>query len=154
MELSQGAISQDALRRARGAVGDAYHKLRDSVRASPLVHTDDAGWRVEGGPAFLVEGMSIREASRVFGLHRDTARKMVAYSVPPGYRRHSPPRKPKLEPFTGEELLELLWVVEATHSNSSPKERSCWPRYLPLTCSRRRIFPSHPTPSASHPATS
>ena len=49
----------------------------------------------------MVEGMSIREASRVFGLHRDTVRKMVAYSVPPGYRRHSPPRKPKLEPFTG-----------------------------------------------------
>ena len=51
--------------------------------------------------AVMVEGMSIREASRVFGLHRDTVRKIVAYSVPPGYRRHSPPRKPKLEPFTG-----------------------------------------------------
>ena len=34
--------------------------------------------------AVMVEGMSIREASRVFGLHRDTVRKMVAYSVPPG----------------------------------------------------------------------
>ena len=51
--------------------------------------------------AVMVEGMSIREASRVFGLHRDTVRKIVAYSVPPGYRRHSPPRKHKLEPFTG-----------------------------------------------------
>ena len=37
--------------------------------------------------AVMVEGMSIREASRVFGLHRDTVRKMLAYSVPPGYRR-------------------------------------------------------------------
>ena len=45
--------------------------------------------------------MSIREASRVFGLHRDTVRKMLAYSVPPGYQRQTPPRKPKLEPFTG-----------------------------------------------------
>ena len=54
VELSQGAISQDALRRARGTVGDAYHKLRGSVRASPLVHTDDTGWRVDGGPAFLM----------------------------------------------------------------------------------------------------
>ena len=51
--------------------------------------------------AVMVEGMSIREASRVFGLHRDTVRKMVAYSVPPGYRRHSPPGRPKLEPYTG-----------------------------------------------------
>ena len=51
--------------------------------------------------AVMVEGMSIREASRVFGLHRDTVRKMLAFSVPPGYRRQSPPRRPKLEPFTG-----------------------------------------------------
>ena len=26
---------------------------------------------------------------------------MTAYSVPPGYRRQNPPRRPKLEPFTG-----------------------------------------------------
>ena len=51
--------------------------------------------------ACLVEGMSVREASRVFGLHRDTVGKMLAYSVPPGYRRESPPRRPELEPFTG-----------------------------------------------------
>ena len=38
--------------------------------------------------ACMVEGMSVREASRVFGLHRDTVRKMLAYSVPPGYRRY------------------------------------------------------------------
>ena len=35
--------------------------------------------------AVMVDGMSIREAARVFGLHRDTVRKMLAYSVPPGY---------------------------------------------------------------------
>ena len=51
--------------------------------------------------AVMVEGMSIREASQVFGLHRDTVRKMLAYSVPPGYRRQTTPRRPKLEPFTG-----------------------------------------------------
>ena len=49
----------------------------------------------------MVEGMSVREASRSFGLYWDTVRKMLAYSVPPGYRRKSPPRRPKLEPFTG-----------------------------------------------------
>ena len=51
--------------------------------------------------AVMVEGMSIREASRVFGLHGDTVRKMLAYSVPPGYRRQIAPRKPKLQSFTG-----------------------------------------------------
>ena len=51
--------------------------------------------------AVMVDGMSIREVSRVFGLHRDTVRKILAYSAPPGYRRQTPPRRPKLEPFTG-----------------------------------------------------
>ena len=51
--------------------------------------------------AVMVHGMSIREAAREFGLHRDTGRKMLAYSVPPGCRRQTPPRRPKLEPFTG-----------------------------------------------------
>ena len=45
--------------------------------------------------------MSIREAGRTFGLHRDTIRKMLSYSVPPGYRRQNPPKRPKLSPFTG-----------------------------------------------------
>ncbi len=39
--------------------------------------------------AVMVEGKSIREVSREFGLHRDTVRKMLAYSVPPGYRCQS-----------------------------------------------------------------
>ena len=51
--------------------------------------------------AVMVEGMSIREAAREFGLHRDTVRKILAYSIPPGYRRQTPPRRPKLETYTG-----------------------------------------------------
>ena len=51
--------------------------------------------------ACLVEGMSVREASRVFGLHRDTVGKMLANATPRGYTRQRPPRKPKIEPFTG-----------------------------------------------------
>ena len=53
------------------------------------------------GRACRVEGMSTREASRVFGLDRKTVRKMLSFSVPPGYRRGKPPRRPKLGPFTG-----------------------------------------------------
>ena len=51
--------------------------------------------------AVMVDGMSVREAARTFGLHRDTVRKMLEYSVPPGYRRQTPPKRPKLEPFSG-----------------------------------------------------
>ncbi len=48
-----------------------------------------------------IEGMSIREAARIFGLHRDTVRKMLKYSAPPGYQRSEPPISPKLDPFKG-----------------------------------------------------
>ena len=51
--------------------------------------------------ACMVDGMSVREASRVFGLRRDAVRKMIEYSTPPGYRRRSPPRRPKIGPYTG-----------------------------------------------------
>ena len=38
----------------------------------------------------------------MFGLHRDTARKMLAYSVPLGYyRRQTPPRRPKPSTSSG-----------------------------------------------------
>ena len=51
--------------------------------------------------AHFVEGMSIRRAARMFNLHRSTVNKMLEYSVPPGYRREQPPRKPKLDPYKG-----------------------------------------------------
>ena len=51
--------------------------------------------------ACLVEGMSIREAARVFGLHRDTVSKMLRYSAPPGYWRERAQRRPKLDPYRG-----------------------------------------------------
>ena len=51
--------------------------------------------------ACLVEGMSVREASRVFGVHLDTVKMMLATTAPQGYTRKRPPRWPKLEPYTG-----------------------------------------------------
>ena len=70
--------------------------------------------------ACMVEGMSVREASRVFGLHRDTVRKMLAYSAPPGYRRQDPPRRPKLEPFTGV-IDRILESDRASPGSSAPR---------------------------------
>ena len=51
--------------------------------------------------ACMVEGMSVREASRVFGLHRDTVRKMLAYSAPPGIDARTHPAGPGLSPSPG-----------------------------------------------------
>ena len=46
------------------------------------------------------EGMSQREAARHFNISRDSVRKMLAFSVPPGYRRQKPIKRPKLDGFT------------------------------------------------------
>lgn len=54
LSVTQSALTQDALRRAKGAVGAAYQALRASVRDSAVTHTDDTGWRVGGKPAFLM----------------------------------------------------------------------------------------------------
>jgi transposase len=54
LTLTQGAITQDALRRAKGAVGAAYQELRRSVRDAPAVYTDDTGWKVGGENAHLM----------------------------------------------------------------------------------------------------
>ena len=69
--------------------------------------------------ACLVEGMSVREASRVFDLHRDTVRKMLANAMPQGYTRQRPPRRPKLEPYTG--------VIDAIPGGGSPGSQEAAP---------------------------
>ena len=40
--------------------------------------------------AVQIEGLSQREAARRFGIDPRTVAKMLAFSVPPGYRRRSP----------------------------------------------------------------
>ena len=54
VQLTQGAMTQDALQRAAGAVGTAYQELRAAVSETPVIHTDDTGWRVGGEPAHLM----------------------------------------------------------------------------------------------------
>jgi transposase len=51
--------------------------------------------------AVQVDGMSIREAAREFGLSRKTIRKMLQFSLPPGYQRKKPVARPKLGPWLG-----------------------------------------------------
>src|SRR5664280_2962790 len=51
--------------------------------------------------AVLVEGQSRRSVAREFGVSRKTIQKMLTYSVPPGYQRQLPIRRPKLGPWLG-----------------------------------------------------
>jgi transposase len=58
--------------------------------------------------AVRIEGLSNREAARRFGIDPRTVAKMLVFSVPPGYRRSVPAKRPKLDPFIGiiEQILE------------------------------------------------
>ena len=55
------------------------------------------------------DGMSGREAARQFGISRESVRKIMSFSVPPGYRRTAPIRRPKLDGFS--EIIEQ-WLAE------------------------------------------
>jgi transposase len=65
-----------------------------------------------------VEGLSQREAARRFGIHRNTVRKMLAFSVPPGYRRATPPGRPKLGAVTA-----IIDQILAADRSAAPKQR-------------------------------
>src|SRR5512138_3408199 len=60
--------------------------------------------------AVQIEGVSRREAARRFGIDPRTVAKMLAFSVPPGYRRRRPPARPKLYPFTG--IIDWILVED------------------------------------------
>ena len=49
--------------------------------------------------AVMIEGLSRREAATRFGVHRNTITKMLAFPVPPGYRRSEPSASKKLGPY-------------------------------------------------------
>ena len=44
--------------------------------------------------------MSERGAARYFGISRESVKKMLSFSVPPGYRRTASIKRPKLDGFT------------------------------------------------------
>jgi transposase len=60
--------------------------------------------------AVQIEGVSRREAARRYGIDPRTVAKMLAFSVPPGYRRSRPPVRPKLDPFTA--VIDAILVQD------------------------------------------
>ena len=62
--------------------------------------------------AVQVDGMSIRQAAREFGLSRKTVRRMLQFSVPPGYERKKPVQRPKLGPWLG--VIDQILVDDQT----------------------------------------
>ena len=73
--------------------------------------------------AVIIQGMSRREAARAFGIDRRTVDKMLVFSVPPGYRRSKPVRRPKLDPFIGiiDQILETDTKVPKKQRHTSKR---------------------------------
>ena len=73
--------------------------------------------------AILIDGMSRREAARLFGVDRRTVDKMLLFSIPPGYRRSQPAKRPKLDPFVGiiDAVLEADKTVPRKQKHTSKR---------------------------------
>ena len=91
-----------------------------------------------------VEGVTIREAARAFGLHRDTVRNMLMLSLPPGYRRSGSAARPKLDPHhypggienrDGGHSCLLVLRVDGTHrpGERTGLRRGPWPSSYEVT---------------------
>ena len=72
--------------------------------------------------AVIVEKISEREVARQFGLARETVRKMLRYSVPPGYRRLQPVRRPKLSAWMGT-IDQILETAQGRKSREAAPHR-------------------------------
>jgi transposase len=108
MELTQGAITQDALRRTKGSVGQVYQELRAGVRDSPVVYTDDTSWRVRGENAHLMAF--------------DTA-EVTVYQVRPRHR-HQEVQEVVPADYPGVMVTDRGRSYEA-HSFSRVKQQKC-----------------------------
>ena len=81
--VTQGALAQDARRRADGGVGQAYQDLRGSLAQAERVHTDDTGWRVGGRPAQLM--VFTTEQTTVYQIRRRHRNAEVREVIPADY---------------------------------------------------------------------
>jgi transposase len=68
--------------------------------------------------AVRVEGRSQRAVAREFGLTRETVRKMLEFTVPLGYRRQQPVRRPKLGLWIG-----IISAILDDDRQRPPKQR-------------------------------
>ena len=81
--LTQGAVTQDALRRGAAEVSARYRQLRDGVRETPVVNTDDTGWRVGGSTAHLMVFVSAQ--STVYQIRARHRNEEVRELIPADY---------------------------------------------------------------------
>jgi transposase len=83
IEVTQSALTQDALKKSEGVVGNAYQELRAGVATAPAVYTDDTGWRIHGQTAHLMSFDT--DQATVFQIRRRHRNEEVRELIPADY---------------------------------------------------------------------
>jgi transposase len=83
IEVTQSALTQDALKKSEGVVGNAYQELRAGVASAPAVYTDDTGWRIHGETAHLMTFDT--DQATVFQIRRRHRNEEVRELIPSDY---------------------------------------------------------------------
>ena len=83
IEVTQSALTQDALKKSEGVVGNAYRELRTGVATAPAVYTDDTGWRIHGETAHLMTFDT--DQATVFQIRRRHRNDEVRELIPADY---------------------------------------------------------------------
>jgi transposase len=83
IKVTQSALTQDALKKSEGVVGNAYEELRTGIAKAPAVYTDDTGWRIHGQTAHLM-GFDTDEAT-VFQVRERHRNEEVREIIPADY---------------------------------------------------------------------
>lgn len=83
IEVTQSALTQDAMKRSESSVGRAYEQLRTGVQKAAVVHTDDTGWRTGGEPAQLM--VFETDTETVFQIRPQHRNEEVRELIPSGY---------------------------------------------------------------------
>lgn len=83
VRITQSALTQDALKKNDGVIGNAYQELRAGVAGAPVVYTDDTGWRINGEGAHLMAFDS--DQSAVFQIRFQHRNEEVRELIPSDY---------------------------------------------------------------------
>lgn len=83
VQITQSALTQDALKKAEGVIGNACQELRAEVATAPVVYTDDTGWPIHGEGSYLMAFDTDR--ATVFQIRSQHTNEEVRELVPADY---------------------------------------------------------------------
>jgi hypothetical protein len=84
VEVTQSALTQDALKKSTSVIGNAYQQLRAGVALAPVTYTDDTGWSIHGQSAHLMAFDT--DQATVYQIRSQHRNEQVRELIPPTTR--------------------------------------------------------------------